>query len=76
MLSAASVEGLEFTAAVVARLTERDEMEVEERLRTLQAAHRLVEPIGDPALIDIDGESPGRIPATVEIFHKVLPVRC
>lgn len=36
----------------------------------------LVEPIGDPALIDIDGESPGRIPATVEIFHKVLPVRC
>ncbi len=47
MLSVASVEGLEFTAAVVARLTERDEMEIEERLRTLQAAHRLVEPIGD-----------------------------
>lgn len=47
MLSVASVEGLEFTAGVVARLTERDEMEVEERLRALQAAHRLVEPIGD-----------------------------
>ena len=47
MLSVASVEGLEFTAAVVARLTERDEMEIEERLRTLQAAHRLVEPIGE-----------------------------
>lgn len=47
LLTAASVEGLEFTGAVVAALTGRDEMEIEERLRTLQAAHRLVEPIGD-----------------------------
>ena len=47
LLTAASVEGLEFTGAVVAALTERDEMEIEERLRTLEAAHRLVEPIGD-----------------------------
>jgi diacylglycerol kinase (ATP) len=36
----------------------------------------LVEPVGDPALIDIDGESPGRIPATIEIMRQVLPVRC
>jgi tetratricopeptide (TPR) repeat protein len=50
LLSAASVEGLEFTAAVAARLTERDEMEIEERLRALQAAHRLVEPVGDVEL--------------------------
>jgi len=36
----------------------------------------MIEPIGDPALVDIDGESPGRLPATIEILHKVLPVRC
>ncbi len=47
LLTAASVEGLEFTGAVVAQLTERDEMEIEERLRSLQSTHRLVEPIGD-----------------------------
>ena len=47
LLTVASVEGLEFTAAVVAQLTERDEMEIEERLRALQTTHRLVEPIGD-----------------------------
>ncbi len=47
LLTAASVEGLEFTGAVVAQLTERDEMEIEERLRTLQSTHRLVEPIGE-----------------------------
>ncbi len=50
LLTAASVEGLEFTAALVAQLTERDEMEIEERLRSLQSAHRLVEPIGDVEL--------------------------
>lgn len=50
LLTAASVEGLEFTGAVVAQLTERDEMEIEERLRSLQSAHRLVEPIGDVEL--------------------------
>ena len=47
LLAAASVEGLEFTGAVVAALTGRDEMEIEERLRAMQSAHRLVEPIGD-----------------------------
>ncbi len=52
LLTAASVEGLEFTGAVVAELTARDEMEIEERLRALQAAHRLVEPIGDLELAD------------------------
>ncbi len=50
LLSVASIEGREFTAAVVAELTDRDEMEIEERLRTLEAAHRLVEPIGDVEL--------------------------
>ncbi len=39
-----------------------------------------VEPLGDPlanaALIDIDGESPGHIPATYEMVPKALKVRC
>ena len=39
-----------------------------------------VEPLGDPlvngALIDIDGESPGRIPATFEILPGALTLRC
>lgn len=39
-----------------------------------------VEPLGDPlanaALADIDGESPGHIPATFEMLPKVLKVRC
>ncbi|MEO8198410.1 MAG: tetratricopeptide repeat protein, partial [Thermoanaerobaculia bacterium] len=52
LLTAASVEGLEFTGAVVAQLTERDEMEIEECLRSLQSTHRLVEPIGDLELAD------------------------
>ncbi|MEO8275163.1 MAG: protein kinase [Thermoanaerobaculia bacterium] len=50
LLSAASVEGLEFTAAVAARLSGRDEMEIEERLRALQATHHLVEPIDEVEL--------------------------
>lgn len=40
----------------------------------------MVEPLGDPlanaALTDIDGESPGHIPATFEMLPKVLKVRC
>lgn len=40
----------------------------------------VVEPLGDPlanaALVDIDGESPGHIPATYEMVAKVLKVRC
>lgn len=39
-----------------------------------------VEPLGDPlvngALLDIDGESPGRIPATFEILPGAITVRC
>jgi len=38
-----------------------------------------VEPIGGkagPALVDIDGESPGRIPATFEILPGALVLRC
>jgi len=40
----------------------------------------VVEPLGDPlanaALVDIDGESPGHIPATYEMVAKALKVRC
>lgn len=36
----------------------------------------LIEPIGDPALVEVDGESPGRVPASIEILPRVLPVRC
>lgn len=40
----------------------------------------VVEPLGDPlanaALVDIDGESPGHIPATYEMLPKALTVRC
>jgi diacylglycerol kinase family enzyme len=38
-----------------------------------------VEPLGDirnAALVDIDGESPGRIPATFEIVPGALRLRC
>ncbi|MDX8468635.1 diacylglycerol kinase family lipid kinase [Mesorhizobium sp. VK23B] len=40
----------------------------------------LVEPLGDVekngAMVDIDGESPGRIPATFEILPGALTLRC
>ncbi|WP_378949571.1 diacylglycerol/lipid kinase family protein [Mesorhizobium sp. ANAO-SY3R2] len=40
----------------------------------------VVEPLGDPlanaALVDIDGESPGHIPATYEMLPKALKIRC
>lgn len=36
----------------------------------------LIEPIGEPALVEVDGECPGRVPASIEILHRVLPVRC
>lgn len=42
----------------------------------LRGRRILVEPVGDPALIDIDGELPGRAPASIEMLHRVLPVRC
>lgn len=39
-----------------------------------------IEPLGDPllngALLDIDGESPGRIPATFSIIPAAITVRC
>ena len=40
----------------------------------------VVEPLGDPlanaALVDIDGELPGHIPATYEMLPRALKVRC
>jgi len=40
---------------------------------------RVVEPLGDKdkngALVDIDGESPGRIPATFEMLPGALALR-
>ena len=40
----------------------------------------VVEPLGDlpanGALVDIDGESPGRIPATFEMLPGAITVRC
>ena len=36
----------------------------------------LVEPVGEPALMDIDGEAPGRIPVLIEVLPKALRVRC
>ncbi|MHA6686608.1 diacylglycerol/lipid kinase family protein [Mesorhizobium sp. A556] len=38
----------------------------------------VVEPVGDgdSALVDIDGESPGRIPATFEILPGALTLKC
>jgi diacylglycerol kinase (ATP) len=39
-----------------------------------------VEPAGDPALntaqLDVDGESPGSIPATFDVLHKAIRVVC
>jgi len=34
-----------------------------------------IEPVRDPALIDIDGESPGRLPARVEVLPQALVLR-
>lgn len=46
----------------------------------LRARKVLVEPVGgtlaNGALLDIDGESPGRIPATFEILPRALTLRC
>lgn len=41
----------------------------------LRGRRVLVEPIGAAALIDIDGESPGRIPATFEVLPGALLLR-
>ena len=46
----------------------------------VRARKVLVEPVGsamaDGALLDIDGESPGRIPATFEVLPRALTLRC
>lgn len=46
----------------------------------LRARKVLVEPVGSAmvngALLDIDGESPGRIPATFEVLPRALTLRC
>jgi YegS/Rv2252/BmrU family lipid kinase len=46
----------------------------------LRGRRIIVEPIGDPvangALLDIDGESPGRIPATFQVIPGAITVRC
>jgi len=48
--------------------------------RFLRGRKVTIEPVGDAllngALVDIDGESPGRIPATVEMLPGALQVRC
>jgi len=44
-------------------------------IRILRGRRIRVEPIGPAALLDIDGESPGRIPATFEVLPKALPLR-
>ena len=53
LLEAASVEGDQFSSALVARIAasapgaEPDEAEIEERLRDLALRHRLIEPAGE-----------------------------
>jgi YegS/Rv2252/BmrU family lipid kinase len=46
----------------------------------LRGRRVVVEPADDPlvngALLDIDGESPGRIPATFEVLPSALAIRC
>jgi len=49
-LCCASVEGEEFTSAVLARLLNSDVLALEERLRTLCSVHRLVTPLGEELL--------------------------
>lgn len=48
--------------------------------RFLRGKSVTVEPLGDPlengALLDIDGESPGRIPATFQVLPGAITVRC
>ena len=52
LLTAASVQGYEFEAAVVAKALEMDEVEVEERLECLDRVHALVRPVGEQELPD------------------------
>ena len=47
LLTAASVQGHEFEAVVVARALVLDEVEVEERLERLDRVHALVRPVGE-----------------------------
>ena len=47
LLTVASVQGYEFEATVVAKALEWDEIEVEERLESLDGVHALVRPVGE-----------------------------
>ncbi len=47
LLEAASVEGEQFTAALVSSLVASEELEVEERLHRVAKLHRLIEPAGE-----------------------------
>jgi diacylglycerol kinase family enzyme len=49
---------------------------VSSRLCTIRLARSVtIEPVGAPALTDIDGESPGRSPAQIEILERRLTLR-
>lgn len=52
LLIAASVQGHEFEAVVVAKALELDEVEVEERLEYLDRVHALVRPVGEKEFPD------------------------
>lgn len=52
LLQYASVVGREFLSGIVARLVERDALDVEERLASLARTHGLVELVGDEELPD------------------------
>lgn len=42
----------------------------------LRGRRIVVEPVGEPALLEIDGEVPGRIAARFEVLPQTLTVRC
>jgi hypothetical protein len=63
LLAAASVEGFEFEAAVVARSLAADAADIEERLDKLYRVHGLVHPIGEKDLPD------GTITAAYRFVH-------
>ena len=47
------------------------------KVRSLQARRVVAEALpGPPALLDVDGETPGRLPATFTILPAVLKFRC
>lgn len=70
ILSAASVEGEEFTLAVLGPLLEMEERALEDELARLCWQHRLIQPLGDESLGD---ESPGHGALTLRYrFAHVL----